>query len=178
MKKGGVATSLLLPKTPTGREQSTFSVWSSPGWTRRHFLMAAGGARRIAALELWVEVNSGRVCLSLVSSLHRRCGCGEEFTLLLLDKRRESQSLIAGWRWRKARYRYRCRPSIVLSMADGKHQRDNYCYFSYFFDCSRLGVPPSTLLSRSKTTAPVARRLHSHKLQQVKTVAQGLGPSK
>ena len=168
----------LLPKTLTGREQSTFSVWSSPSWIRRHYKMAKAGARRIAALEdAWTWTPEG-FAFWLAGSLHRRCACGEALALLLLDKRRESQSLIAGWRWRKARYRYRCRPSIVLSMADGKHQRDNYCYFSYFFDCSRLGVPPSTLLSRSKTTAPVARRLHSHKLQQVKTVAQGLGPSK
>ena len=53
----------LLPKvTSTGREQSTFSVWSSPSWTRRHFLMAKAGAGRIAALERCVDLNSGRVC--------------------------------------------------------------------------------------------------------------------
>lgn len=54
--------SRLLPETLTGREQSTFSVWSSPSWTRRHLLMAKAGAGRIAALERCVDLNSGRVC--------------------------------------------------------------------------------------------------------------------
>ena len=52
----------LLPKTLTGREQSTFSVWSSPSWIRRRLLMAKDGAGRIAALKRCVDLNSGRVC--------------------------------------------------------------------------------------------------------------------
>jgi hypothetical protein len=56
----------------TGREQSTFSVWSSPSWTRRRLLDAlTRELRRIAASEYRVEVDSGRVCLSLAGTLHR-----------------------------------------------------------------------------------------------------------
>ena len=87
----------LLPKTLTGREQSTFSVWSSPSSSRSHLLMAMAGAPRIAALrDGWTWTPEG-FAFWLAGTLHRRCACGEELALLLRDKRPQSCSLIAGW---------------------------------------------------------------------------------
>lgn len=108
----------LLPKTLTGREQSTFSVWSSPSSTRRHYKMAKAGARRIAALEdAWTWIPEG-FAFWLAGSLHRRCACGEALALLLLDK--TPQILVAYRRLEcgvsryRNRYRYRC-PAVSLS---------------------------------------------------------------
>jgi hypothetical protein len=119
-EEGGAATSLLLPKTLTEREQSTFSVWSSPSWTRRRLLDAfTRELRRIAASEYRVEVNSGRVAFRSPALCTETCACGEEVALLLLDKRPQSSSLIVGWKVAQIRYRYRYRCSVSVSVVDG-----------------------------------------------------------
>jgi hypothetical protein len=87
----------------TGREQSTFSVWSSPSWTRRRLLDAlTRELRRIAASEYRMEVDSGRVCLSLAGTLHRNIRVEKKWHYCFWTKDPNPHRLSSAGRWRKS----------------------------------------------------------------------------
>jgi len=83
--------------------------------------MAKAGVGRIAALEYGWNWTPEGFAFWLADTLHRRHARGEEMALLLLDKRPQCLSLIAGWLERgggASRYRYRCRVSILCGLEE------------------------------------------------------------